>query len=80
MIMENVIVTTGRKFSDDMKILAIETADKLNLKFVERENFSIDFLKKIYCAENVLIAKNNSPDSVTRFSEFFLAIKIFSAL
>ena len=71
MIMENVIVTTGRKFSDDMKILAIETADKLNLKFVERENFSIDFLKKFYRAENILIAKKNSLNLVTESGELF---------
>lgn len=63
--MKNIIVTTGRKFSADMKILAENTADKLNLKFVERENFSVDTLKEIYCAKGVLIAKNNSLNLIT---------------
>ena len=73
------IVTTARKTSENMKILAKNTAQKLNLKFVERENFSIDFLKKIYSAENILIAKKNSLNLVTESGELFFAIKTFSA-
>lgn len=69
--MQNTIVTTGRKFSADTKKLAEITADKLSLKFVERENFSTDALKKIYGAENILIAKNNSLNLITDCGELF---------
>lgn len=67
----SIIVTTARKFSDDMKILAENTARKLNLKFVEREDFSTDYLKKIYGAENILIAKKNSLNLLTENGELF---------
>lgn len=69
--MKNIIVTTARNFSDDMKILAEDTARKLNLKFVERKDFSIDALKKIYGAENILTAKKNSLNLLTEEGELF---------
>lgn len=69
--MERTIVTTGRKENFEMKILAKETAAKLNLKFVERENFSLDALKKIYGAKNILIAKKNSLNLLTEEGELF---------
>ena len=69
--MENYIVTTARKFTDDAEILAVETAKKLNLKFVPREDFSLDALKKIYNAENILIAKKNSLNLETEEGELF---------
>ena len=65
------IVTTGRKFNADAELLAKTTAEKLNLKFVERKNFSIDELKKIYGAENILIAKKNSLRLLTEEGELF---------
>lgn len=65
------IVTTGRKFNSDSEILAKTTAEKLNLKFVERENFSTDALKKIYGAENILVAKKNSLRLLTEEGELF---------
>ena len=69
--MENVIVTTARKFSDEMKILAENTARKLNLKFVERKNFSADDLKKIFDTKNILVAKKNSLNLLTEEGELF---------
>ncbi len=69
--MSNFIVTTARKFTDDAENLAVETAKKLNLKFVRRENFSLDALKKIHDAENILIAKNNSLVVSTENGELF---------
>jgi len=69
--MENYIVTTARKSDTDSEILAKETAKKLNLKFVSREDFSLDALKKIYKVENVLIAKKNSLNLVTEEGELF---------
>lgn len=69
--MKNTIVTTARKTSDEMKILAENTARKLNLKFVERKDFSADALKKIYGAENILIAKKNSLNLLTEEGELF---------
>ena len=69
--MNDIIVTTARNFSDDMKNLAKNTARKLNLKFVERENFSTDNLKEIYDAKNILIAKKNSLVLLTEDGELF---------
>ena len=69
--MNDIIVTTARKFSDDMKILAENTARKLDLKFVERKDFSTDSLKKIFGAENILIAKKNSLNLLTGDGEIF---------
>lgn len=65
------IVTTGRKPTADAEILAKNTAAKLNLKFVRREDFSTDALKKIYGAKNILIAKKNSLNLLTEDGELF---------
>ncbi len=65
------IVTTGRKFNSDAEFLAKTTAEKLNLKFIPRENFSTDALKKIYGAENILVAKKNSLRLLTEEGELF---------
>ena len=69
--MEKFIVTTARKPQRSSEILAMETAKKLNLKFTPREDFSIDALKKIYNAENILIAKKNSLNLETEEGELF---------
>ena len=69
--MKNYIVTTSRKKNSDSEILADEVAKKLNLKFVPREDFSIDALKKIYNVENILIAKKNSLVLSTEEGELF---------
>lgn len=69
--MKNFIVTTGRKSQPQAETLAMETAAKLNLKFVRREDFSTDALKKIHGAENILIAKKNSLSILTENGELF---------
>ena len=69
--MENFIVTTARKFTADTEILAVETARKLNLKFVPRGDSSLDALKKNYNVENILIAKKNSLIISTENGELF---------
>ena len=69
--MKNYIVTTGRKAKNDAENLAVEIAEKLGIKFVQRESFSTDALKKIYDAENVLIAKQNSLNLLTENGELF---------
>ena len=69
--MKNYIVTTGRKAKIDSEILALKVAEKLNLKFVRRENFSTDALKKIYGVENILTAKKNSLSLLTEAGELF---------
>ena len=69
--MENFIVTTARKFTADTEILAVETASKLNLKFVPRGDSSLDALKKNYNVENILIAKKNSLIISTENGELF---------
>ena len=44
--MENFIVTTARKPKGDSEILALQFAQNLNLKFVLREDFSLETKKK----------------------------------
>ena len=46
--MENFIVTTARKPKTDSENLALQFAEKLNLKFIPRADFSFDALKKFY--------------------------------
>ena len=65
------IVTTARKPSAAAEILAAETAAKLGLKFIPREDFSFDALKKAHGAENILLVKNNLLSIVTAEGEIF---------
>ena len=65
------IVTTIRKPTDEVIFLAESTAEKLNLKFVERRDFSIEFLKKNFGVENILVAKKNSLTLATEVGELF---------
>ena len=69
--MKNIIVTTSRKVTNDTKILAAAVAEKLNLKFVERKDFSTDALKKIHGAEKILTVKKNSLNLLTEAGELF---------
>ena len=52
--MENFIVTTARKAKGDSENLVLKFAEKLNLKFVPRGDFSLETLKEIYRVENIL--------------------------
>ena len=69
--MENFIVTTARKPKADSEILAESFAEKLNLKFIPRADFSLETLKKIYRVENILLVRNNFPVIVTAEGELF---------
>lgn len=69
--MENFIVTTARKAKADSEILAESFAEKLNLKFIPRADFSLETLKKIYRVENILLVRNNFPVIVTADGELF---------
>ena len=54
------IVTTIRKPKIETVNLAKVTAEKLGLNFVERKDFGIDALMKMYDAKNILLAKKNA--------------------
>jgi len=69
--LKTVIVTTARQADLQTENLAVEVAEKLNLKFVRRGNFSTDALKNFYNAENILIAKKNSLNLLTETGELF---------
>ncbi len=69
--MENFIVTTARKPKGDSEILAEKFAEKLNLKFVPRTDFSLETLKEIYRVENILLIRKNFPVIVTNDGELF---------
>ena len=69
--MENFIVTTARKPGIDTENLSRYFAQKLNLQFVPRADFSLDTLKKIYGVENILLVRNNFPVIVTDSGELF---------
>lgn len=69
--MKNFIVTTARKPKLDSEILAANFAEKLNLKFVPRADFSLDALKKFHGAENILLVRKNCPVIVTADGELF---------
>lgn len=68
---DKIIVTTGRKAKTDAEILAEEVAKKLDVKFVRREDFSFDELRKIHGVKNILIAKKNSLNLMTEKGELF---------
>ena len=69
--MENFIVTTTRKPDSAQKTFAEEISSKLGGKFVSREDFSFDMLKKIHDAENILLVKKNSLSVITSAGELF---------
>lgn len=69
--MQKFIVTTARKPKLSTEKLAAATAEKLGLKFVLREDFSIDALRKIHGAENILLVKNNLLTILTANGELF---------
>lgn len=69
--MKNFLVTTARKPKLDSEILAAEFAEKLDLKFVPRADFSLDILKKNYGVENILLIRNKLPVIVTNDGEIF---------
>ena len=69
--MKNFIITTARKPKDATEILAKNFAEKLNLNFIAREDFSLEFLKTNYGVENILLVKNNFPVIVTNEGELF---------
>lgn len=68
---ENFIVTTIRKPDTASEIFAEELATRLGGKFIVREDFSFDTLKKIHGAENILLVKKNSVSVITAEGEFF---------
>lgn len=67
--MTNFIVTTTRKAVDEN--FAQSIAQKLGGQFVKREDFSLDALRKIHGAENILLVKKNSLSVVTAEGELF---------
>ena len=69
--MENFIVTTTRKQDSTQETFAAELSLKLGGKFIKREDFSLDTLKKTYDAENILLVKKNSLSIVTADGELF---------
>ena len=69
--MKDCIVTTARQAKNDTEALAVEVAAKLDLKFVRRENYSADALRKIHGVKNILVAKNNSLNLLTETGELF---------
>ena len=69
--MENFIVTTTRKPDSGQEIFAEEISKKLGGKFIQREDFSFDTLKKVHGIENILLVKKNSLSIVTAEGELF---------
>ena len=67
--MTSFIVTTTRKA--DNENFAREIAQRLGGQFVKREAFSLDALKKIHGAENILLVKKNSLSVATAEGELF---------
>ena len=69
--MTSFIVTTIRKPNQATKTFAEKISLKLGGKFIEREDFSFDALKKIHCVENILLVKKNSLSVITADGELF---------
>ena len=69
--MNNFIVTTIRKPNFAQETLAKEISLKFGGKFVEREDFSFDTLKKAHGVENILLVKKNSLSIITSDGELF---------
>ena len=64
-------MTTTRKPDSAQETFAKEISLKLGGKFVNRENFSFDTLKKMHGAENILLVKKNSLSVITSEGELF---------
>lgn len=69
--MQNFIVTTAHNPDTAAEILAADLATRLDGKFVMREDFSFDALRKIHGAENILLVKKNSVSIITAEGELF---------
>ncbi|MBR4642573.1 MAG: class I SAM-dependent methyltransferase [Selenomonadaceae bacterium] len=69
--MASFIVTTTRKPDSAQENFAEEISLKLGGKFLRREDFSFDTLKKIHGVENILLVKKNSLSIVTEEGELF---------
>lgn len=69
--MENFIVTTIRKANQATENLAKKLSLKLGGRFISREDFSFDTLKRIYNVENILLVKKNSFSVITMEGELF---------
>ncbi|MBR0060924.1 MAG: protein-L-IsoD(D-D) O-methyltransferase, partial [Selenomonadaceae bacterium] len=69
--MNNFIVTTIRKPTEAVEMLAKEIALKLGGQFVKREDLSFDALTPIHGVENVLLVKKNSLSVITSAGELF---------
>ena len=67
--MTDFIVTTTRKVFNENFAQAV--AQKLGGQFVRRGDFSLDALRKIHGAENILLVKKNSLSVVTAEGELF---------
>ena len=69
--MENFIVTTTRKPNSLIETFAEEISLKFGAKFVPREDFSFETLKKLHGVENILLVKKNSLSIITSGGELF---------
>ena len=69
--MTSFIVTTIRKPNSSTENLAEEISLKFGGRFIKREDFSFDILRKIYGVENILLVKKNSLSVVTAEGELF---------
>lgn len=69
--MNNFIVTTIRKPNSSTENLAEEISLKLGGKFIKRDDFSFDTLRKFYGVENILLVKKSSLSVVTSEGELF---------
>jgi len=65
------IVTTGAKIHASATELARQTAERLELSFVQRRNRSLDELRQEYQVQNVLVAKKGALTLVTPAGELF---------
>lgn len=69
--MQNFIVTTTRKPDKSIETFAEEISLRLGGKFVQREDFSFETLKKAHEVENILLVKKNSLSIITSDGELF---------
>ncbi len=65
------VVTTGRKVKDSSRKLAVETAARLGIPFVERRTESIEEIREKYGTPFVLVSKKELLVLDTREGEFF---------
>ena len=69
--MTRFIVTTTRKPDAASETFAEELSLRLGRKFVRREDFSFEALRKIHGVENILLVKKNSLSVLTAEGELF---------